>query len=107
MTATPAVQDRLQELYLKIIKRDEWKCRDCDSTGTLVLHCVLNTKKPLWELKETYLMALCPSCQQRRYEAQKTINLSVLEILRGPISRVQALAQSLKAKSTPKELCRL
>ena len=58
---------RWQKKRLCVMKRDEFKCRDCgDGRKTLQVHHCMYEKGETWDTSDRFLMTLCESCHEKR-----------------------------------------
>ena len=57
---------RWQKMRLKVLERDEWKCRECgDSNSTLhVHHLIYFPGREPWEYNDNLLITLCEECHK-------------------------------------------
>lgn len=74
---------RWQKLRLKIMERDEFKCRQClDDKEQLQIHHIkyIANKLP-WEYPEELLETLCVDCHKSITETNESIKNSLFEII--------------------------
>jgi hypothetical protein len=62
---------RWQKVRLKVMERDEFKCRDCGAeTKTLQVHHCAYSGEP-WDIHKSFLLTLCDSCHAERGRIEK------------------------------------
>jgi hypothetical protein len=58
---------RWQRMRLEVMRRDEFKCRDCgDAKSTLHVHHCFYEKGDPWDTGANFLLTLCDSCHESR-----------------------------------------
>lgn len=69
---------RWQKKRLKILERDHWKCRDCDSglSELQVHHCAYSGRDP-WEAPDDVLLTLCEDCHEDRQAKENEAHLAL------------------------------
>lgn len=74
---------RWQKKRLEILNRDQWTCRECQTTSeTLhVHHCLYQKGKEPWEYDDRWLMALCDPCHEKRQSLEHDVKLEFARAL--------------------------
>ena len=101
---------RWQKKRLKVMERDEWECRSCESTEkTLhVHHTYYEDGKDPWDYPASSLVTLCESCHEEetgaRRRAEEDALLSALRV-RGYLSHeINSLMYDIYNLTRPKHL---
>ncbi len=90
---------RWQKKRLEIFKRDEWACRYCfDSESMLVVHHTFYKRDcDPWDYPDDSLITLCKVCHEGETEARGDVNSVLVDVLRElPYTSVDDLATSLQ-----------
>lgn len=58
-----------QKKRLKMFERDNWKCRECGDTETMLhLHHLKYTKKYPWNEPAKNLITICSNCHKKKHK---------------------------------------
>lgn len=73
---------RWQQVRLRVMNRDEWKCRDCGCADkTLHVHHCFYEKGDPWETSDEFLLTLCEECHQSRGDLEADAKKALARIM--------------------------
>jgi len=85
---------RWQRIRLRIMERDDWKCRKCGATdNSLQVHHKKYEGAMPWETSDRYLVTLCDRCHERLTELQRETRNILAEV---PIDQMAAIVEILR-----------
>lgn len=85
---------RWQKTRLRILERDDWKCRKCgDTRNNLQVHHKKYESRLPWETADRFLVTLCQRCHERMTELQNETKDILAEI---PVDQMAAVVDILR-----------
>lgn len=98
MTYSEKLRDpRWQKLRLKILERDNWKCRLCGTDAkNLQVHHVVYRKLEPWGYPEYLYQTLCEDCHETRHDAvDSIIDALRVSLMNVPTQRLKIVSRAI------------
>ena len=85
---------RWQKRRLRVMERDDWKCRDCRNHRSQlhVHHCYYIPGVDPWDQPEEAMLTLCDECHVDRQSREVALHVTLAKILAAtPVCQIEAM----------------